>query len=171
MILNTLRPRQNGRHLPDAILKCIFFLNENVSISIKISLEFILKCPINNIPALVQILAWCRLGDKPLSEPMMIILLMHIYVTGPQWVKVKLNYVANNTSIKDHSTMLKAVQLMAQITHIHNDTYYFTFSRTLLFLVMNEWYINLPNHFWTCLSFLDIRYKNICFSFICLNRG
>ena len=27
--------------------------------------------PINNIPALVQIMAWCRPGDKPLSEPMM----------------------------------------------------------------------------------------------------
>ena len=79
----------------------------------KILLEFILKCPINNIPAFVQILAWRRLGDKPLSEPMMIILLTHIYVTGPQWVKAKLNYVANYTSIKDHSTMLKAVQLMA----------------------------------------------------------
>ena len=124
-----------------------FFRNENVSISIKILLEFILKCPINNIPALVQILAWRRLGDKPLSEPIMIILLTHIYVTGPQWVKVKLNYVANYTSIQDHSTILNAVQLVAQITHIHNDTYYFTFSRTLWFLVMNEWYMNLPNQF------------------------
>ena len=83
MILNTLRPRQNERHLPDDILKCIFFQNENVSISTKILLEFILKCPINNILALVQILAWRRLHDKPLSEPMMIILLAHIYVTGP----------------------------------------------------------------------------------------
>ena len=148
-----------------------FFRNENVSISIKILLEFILKCPINNIPAFVQILAWRRLGDKPLSEPIMIILLTHIYVTGPQWVKVKLNYVANYTSIQDHSTILNAVQLVAQITHIHNDTYYFTFSRTLWFLVMNEWYMNLPNHIWTCLSLLDIRYKNICLSFIFLNRG
>ena len=26
---------------------------------------------IDNIPALVQIMAWCRSGDKPLSEPMM----------------------------------------------------------------------------------------------------
>ena len=30
-----------------------FFLNENVRISIKISLKFVLKGPINNIPALV----------------------------------------------------------------------------------------------------------------------
>ena len=37
--VNTLRPRQNGRHLPDDIFKC-YFLNENVWISIKISLNF-----------------------------------------------------------------------------------------------------------------------------------
>ena len=42
--------RQNGHH--DDIFKCIF-LNENVWISIKISLQFILKGPINTIPALV----------------------------------------------------------------------------------------------------------------------
>ena len=42
--------------------------------------------PINNIPALVQIMAWRRPGDKPLSEPMMVSLLTHICVTRPQWV-------------------------------------------------------------------------------------
>ena len=38
---------------------------------IKISLKFVPKGPINNIPSLVQIMAWRRPGDKPLSEPMM----------------------------------------------------------------------------------------------------
>ena len=70
-IFNTLRPRQNGQHFPDDIFKCIF-LNENVWISIKISLKFVPKGPINNNPALVQIIAWRRPGDKPLSEPMMV---------------------------------------------------------------------------------------------------
>ena len=41
---------------------------------------------INNIPALVQIMAWCQPGDKPLSEPMMIKLLTQICVTWPHWV-------------------------------------------------------------------------------------
>ena len=41
---------------------------------------------INNIQALVQIMAWRRPGDKSLSEPMMLSLLMHICVTPPQWV-------------------------------------------------------------------------------------
>ena len=84
--INTLRPRQNGRHFADYIFKWIF-LNENVRISIKISLKFVPKGPINNIPALVQIMAWHRPGDKPLSEPMMVSLLTHICVTRPQWVK------------------------------------------------------------------------------------
>ena len=66
--INTLRPRQNGRHFPDDILKWIF-LNENIWISIKIALKFVPSGSINNIPALVQIMAWHRPGDKPLSEP------------------------------------------------------------------------------------------------------
>ena len=42
----------NGRHFPDDIFKSIF-LNENVLISIKISLKFVPKGQISNIPALV----------------------------------------------------------------------------------------------------------------------
>ena len=66
-IINTLRPRQNGRHFPDDNLKWIF-LDENVLISIRISLKFVPKGPINNIPALVQIMAWHRpagIGSTP----------------------------------------------------------------------------------------------------------
>ena len=73
---NALRPRQNDRHFPDDLFKCIF-LNENVWISIKNSLKFVPKGPIDNIPALVQIMAWRRLGDKPLSEPMIVRLPTH----------------------------------------------------------------------------------------------
>ena len=31
-------------------------------------------------------MAWCQQGCKPLSEPMMVSLLMHICITRPQWV-------------------------------------------------------------------------------------
>ena len=41
---------------------------------------------INNIP-LVLIMAWCRSGNKPLSGPLMVSLLIHTCVTQPQWVK------------------------------------------------------------------------------------
>ena len=83
----TLRPRQNGRHFADDIFKCIF-LKEDIWIPKKISLKFVPKGPINNIPALVQIMAWRRPGDKPLSEPMMVSVTTHICVTRPQWVHV-----------------------------------------------------------------------------------
>ena len=82
----TLRPRQYGRHFADDICKLIS-LNENVWIPIKISLKFVPEGPINNIPLLVQIMAWCRPGDKPLYEPMMVSLPTHICVIRPQWVK------------------------------------------------------------------------------------
>ena len=81
--VNSLRLRQNGRHFPDDNFKYIF-LNENVWISIKISPKFVPKGPINNIPALVEIMAWCLPGYKPLCEPMMVSLLMHICFTWPQ---------------------------------------------------------------------------------------
>ena len=85
--INTLRPRQDGRHFPDNTFERIF-LKENVIILIKISLKFVPKGPINNIPALFQIMPWRRSGDKPLSEPMMVRLLTHICITRPQWVKI-----------------------------------------------------------------------------------
>ena len=86
-VVNTLRPRQNGRYFADDTFNRIF-MKENVRISIKFSLKFVPKGPINNIPALVQIMAWRRPGDKPLSEPVMVSLLTDICVTRPQWVKV-----------------------------------------------------------------------------------
>ena len=83
---NILRPRQNGRHIPNDHFKRIFW-NEMVWISLKISLKCVSKVQIINIPALVRIMAWCRPGDKPLSELVMFSLLTHICVTRPQWVK------------------------------------------------------------------------------------
>ena len=90
---NTLRPRQNGHHFADDAFKRIF-LNENVGISIKISLKFVPKGPVYNIPALVQVMAWRR-PDKPLSEPMVVKLLTHICVTRPQWVNLFMGCLNN----------------------------------------------------------------------------
>ena len=86
-LVDTLRPRQNGHHFPDEIIKLIF-LNENIWISINISLKFVSRGPISNIPTLVQVMAWRLPGDKPLSEPMMVRLPTHICVTRPQWVNI-----------------------------------------------------------------------------------
>ena len=85
-MIDSLRLRWNRLRFADDIFKWIF-LNENVWISIKISLKFVPLGPINNIPALVQIMAWHWSGNKPLSEPLMNNLLTHICITRLQWVK------------------------------------------------------------------------------------
>ena len=50
--INSLKQKQNGRHFTDNIFKCIF-LNETIWIFINISLKFVHKGRINNIPALL----------------------------------------------------------------------------------------------------------------------
>ena len=68
---NTMKLRQNGHHFADETVKSSFF-NDIFLILIKISLKFVTKGPLNNIPALVQIMAWRRRsGDKPLFESML----------------------------------------------------------------------------------------------------
>ena len=64
----TSRSRQYGRHSGDGHFKCIF-LDESIWISIHISLKFVPNGWINNTPALIQIIDWWRLGDKPLNPP------------------------------------------------------------------------------------------------------
>ena len=110
--VNTWRPRQNGRHLPDdpdskvhgahlghvgprwapwwpheSCYQGIFsnFLEWKCIISLK----SVFEGPINNIPASVQIMAWRRPGDKQLSEPMMVRLPTHMRVTRPQSINVE----------------------------------------------------------------------------------
>ena len=70
-----------GRDKTAAVFQ--IFLIENAWFSIKISLKFVPRGPVNNISAL----AWHQPGNKLLSEPMMVSLLMHIHVTRSQWVK------------------------------------------------------------------------------------
>ena len=72
--ITTLKLRQNGQHFAHNIFKGIFF-NENIWISINISLTFVLKGQINNI-LVVNGLVLTR--DKPSSEIMMVSLLMHV---------------------------------------------------------------------------------------------
>ena len=56
--------------LSDDIFKCIF-LNEKDKIPIQISMNFFPRGPIDSKPALVQLMVWRRVDDKPIPEPMM----------------------------------------------------------------------------------------------------
>ena len=121
--VNTLRPRQHGRHFADNIFKCIF-LNENIWIPIIISLRFVPMGPINNIPALVQIMAWRHPGDKPLSEPMMVCLLTHICVAQPQRVnktyKIQLSYCFHVYTMPERHTW-RTLNMSLVLTHWGRD--------------------------------------------------
>ena len=75
--VNTLRPTQNCHRFADDIFKCIFF-NENIWFLLENSFKVVPMDRINNIPELVQIIAWRRPGDKPLSEPVLVSLLAHM---------------------------------------------------------------------------------------------
>ena len=66
----TSPPGKNDRLFADDIFRRIF-VDENFHIMVKISLKFDPQGPIDNNPALVQKMSWSRIGDKPLSEPML----------------------------------------------------------------------------------------------------
>ena len=90
-------PGQNGRHFADDIFRCIF-VNEKFYISIKISLKFVPKGPNDNYnPALVKIMAWRWIGDKPLSESMLTRFTDALHCRGdlkfgPSWQAPKLSW-------------------------------------------------------------------------------
>ena len=84
-VSSSLNTRQDDRHFPDDIFKYIL-LNENMRLSIKTSLKFVPKGPIDNILALAHMMAWSRPGDNPLSEPVMFSLLTQKCVIRPHWV-------------------------------------------------------------------------------------
>ena len=69
-MINSSPPGHNGRHFADDIFRCIS-VNELFCILIKISLKCVPFGRIDNSPALVRMMAWCRIRDNPLSEPMM----------------------------------------------------------------------------------------------------
>ena len=73
--------RQDGRHFQEGMFEYIF-LKENACIFITISMKFVPKGPVNNIPPSVQIMAWRRPGNKPFSGPM-IALFADAYMRHP----------------------------------------------------------------------------------------
>ena len=86
---NSLRPRQNGHHFQTTFSNVISWM-KMYEFPLRFHWSLFPRVDFNNIPALGQIMAWRRPGDKPLSEPMMVSLLTHRCATRPQWVnKIK----------------------------------------------------------------------------------
>ena len=101
---NKVRPRQNCCRFADELLKWII-LNENIKNSLKVALKFVPKVPINNIPALVKIMAWCRPGDKLLSEPIRVNLQTQLCINRPQWVYQAVA-ICNTYFLSDNSLLV-----------------------------------------------------------------
>ena len=139
--INTLRPRQNGRHFADDIFKWVF-LNENVWFPIKISLKFVPKGPINNIPASVQIMAWRRPGDKSLSEPVMVSPLTRICVIRRQWVK----WTTKNSSHIMLRTNPVEVNQTYEFSLIHTGTVTQNEFREPILVKVKACHLAAPNH-------------------------
>ena len=136
--------RQNGSDLPDSIFKCIF-LNENIQILIEISLKFVPKEPNNNIPALVQIMAWRRPGNKPLSEPVIIRLLPRICITRPQWGKEEtVESMTAKSLIPLHCRDQGISSLLSHVSHRSQQLTY----------IYDEYYVVLHIHIFTMKLFL-----------------
>ena len=93
--VNSLNPGQNGHHFSADISRCIF-LNKRFIFFI-VSLTFGLNGPNDNSPTLVSMMAWRRIGDKPLSEPMPPLSLTQKCGTRGRWInsKVQVNMVSS----------------------------------------------------------------------------
>ena len=80
---------------------------------------------INDIPTLVQIMTWRRPGDKPLSEPLMVGLLMHICIIRPEWVN-KIRFV--------HKLPIFSTSARVDVW-----TSFFTYARTDIWTCQPHW--------------------------------
>ena len=79
----------------DDNFRCIF-VNGKFLILVKISQKFVSKGPIDNSPALVHIMAWHRIGDKPSPQPMLIRFTEPYIWHWGRWVKeVKLVFCSS----------------------------------------------------------------------------
>ena len=73
-------------------------MDEKFYIWNRISLKFVPKGPINNVPALFQIMAWYRPGDKQLLEPMLTEFTDAYMRHKGKWVNV--NDIVNDLAIR-----------------------------------------------------------------------
>ena len=87
--VNKLRPRQKGAILHTTVSSVFPSMKIN-ELRLKFHWNFLTK-----IPALVQIMACRRLGNKPSSELMLVRLPRHLCLTQPQWVKQWLKLLAH----------------------------------------------------------------------------
>ena len=136
-----MRPRRSGHNFADDMFRCVFLI-EKVWISIEISLEFDTKSPINNMPTMVQIMAWrLQATSHYLNQPWPNVL-AHLCVTPPGWV---LNEWLNQRNIisTKHSIGAKCVNKMLSINKVFVEGYplntYLKFNAVIMHIPVWAW--------------------------------
>ena len=105
-------------NLADDIFKCIFLI-ENDRISIKISLKFVPRSPIDNKPALFQVMALRRIGDKPLPDQWLPGSPTHMCGTRGRWINsVWLYTYAWNGMGDKNDNMIKLLSWNNTVSHL-----------------------------------------------------
>ena len=91
--------RDKMADISQTIFSNIFSSKKMFEFRLKFHWNLFLRVQLTKIPALFQIMAWRRPGDKTLSEAMLVSLLTHKCFTRPQWVKC--SYQPSVSNLKD----------------------------------------------------------------------
>ena len=124
--LSLLQNNKNGYHYNFVIVinhnhmvKCFLYSFSCMKIDLFWSKlkRYVPSGPIDNKPPLVQKMAWCQRGDKPLSGPMTVYVTDAYIRTRPQWVNwhykrmLQVNCMVNLFEMKEYCCHLKIMIL------------------------------------------------------------
>ena len=112
---------------------------------------------INNIPALVQIIAWHRSGGKPLYEPTMVSLLIHICVTRPQWVTLAYSSFGDKEDITRIIVIKSEVSTFPNCCHIFRVCVCWGWSYHHM-----PWLSYISQEKLGCVSFITVQSYDVC---------
>ena len=116
--INMYRPEQTGRPFGNDIVKPIF-MNPHHYVLIKISQKFVPGCPVENKPALVQVMAWRQPDDEPLLEPILMAdwsIYIYICVVRPRFENIYLYCISLNIYI--YLYLYVAIDLSLRCIHL-----------------------------------------------------
>ena len=84
--INTLQPRQYGHHFANDTFESIFVSEKMLEFRFKFHWSLLPRVWLTKSQHWLKKMAWCRPGDKPLSEPSWFSLLTQLCIPRPQWV-------------------------------------------------------------------------------------
>ena len=112
--------------------------------------------PNKNIPALFHMMAWCRPGNKALSEPMMFRIPTHLCATWPHWVDEVIDWLLNYEGYTVYWRFIVSVVLYQQLWNWRVCISWYVIGESILLhscspCVCKPWFVHL----------IEIRVSNI----------